>query len=338
MSDSLMGELLCLVLLLLVNGRIFFSSHKDSITIAALSPVCLVVSVFMILAQGCTVPAVLIFVLSFFTFILNIHAFSRFVSHLYVDRYRLAFYIFSLIILIFSFCLTVFFVQYREVPVNIKKYGVSETKEVFEQGKEIVWTFAPVKQSESGGFKKPVILFSADKRGDTLRYRPYLILLARAGYTVYAMDSYSAKYFSSWLDMPFFRRSAFIFASLRKPAVFQSMKPVITQNILKEFDDLFSIACERETSETSYFWVGDVMQQDAFQILLQKSGSSVLGSVILSSIDLYTAKGYGCITQTAPVLARLMGLEREKTLLIPSYMAGCTCNAITAAASAATEK
>lgn len=320
MSDLLMGELLCLFLLVLVNGRIFFVSHKNSITIAVLSPVNLIISFFLIIAQGPSIPVLMIFILAVFTFILNIHAFSRFISNLYIDIYRPAFYIFSLILFFVSLSLTVFSIKYREFPVNAEKYGVSEVKEISEDRNTVLWTFKPLKNE--GLEKKPVVIFNADKRGDTYRYRPYLILLAHSGHTVYSIDSYgeSMPYFSSWMDLQFVRRSALIYSSLKNPELYNEMQNRIIQNSLKEYVELFLIAQKKEEADTQYVFIGDCIQPDAIQAAIGKYDNRVKGFFQISSVDLYTTKGYGYIALTAPVLARFMGVKREDSLLVPSYM------------------
>ncbi|QTQ12701.1 hypothetical protein HRI96_11135 [Treponema parvum] len=325
MTDSLTGNLLCLFLLILINGRIFFSKHKNSITVTVLSPVVLIVSFFQILAQGCTVPALLIFALSLAVFILNIHAISRFASHLYVDRYSPVFYIFSLFFFICTIALTVLIVYFREVPVDASSYGVTETAERLQgYGKgAVLWTFKEKDGTdEQRTSEKPVILFSADKRGDTRSYRPYLILLARSGYTIYSLDLYQSPvpYVSSRLDLPFFRRSGLIYLSLKKPDEFIKNEWKFTRSVLNEYETLLKIVSERQGSQTRCFYIGDLMQEKALIKLSEENSPDFKGVFSLASVDLYKNKGYGCVTQTDPFTAYVLGTKREPTLIVPSYM------------------
>ncbi len=351
MSDLLKGELLCLFLLILINGRIFFSRHKNSITIAVLSPVVLLVSIFQILAQGCTFFELIILALSLFTFIANIHAFSRLVSHLYVDRYRLAFYLCSLLLLLCSFAMSAAVIYFREVPVKPEKYGVVETKENLRSINAVLWTYSKKADSEETGFantftntvdnsasdekntaaEKPVIIFSADERSDTYRYRPYLVFLARAGYTVYSLDVFDNKisYFSSFLDFPVLKRSALIFFSLFNKEEFNQLKLKMTESIKQEYKVLREIALERHGQDACLFAIGDEMQEDALQYFTQVK--NIEGIFQLATIDMYNTKGYGCINQTSPFLAYFLDKSREKSFLVPLYMVKRTEAAISAA-------
>ena len=370
MSDLLMGELLCLFLLIIINGRIFFPKHKNGITIAVLSPVVLFVSIFQLLAQGCSFFELTILILSLLTFVSNIHAFSRFVSHLYVDRYRLGFYLNSLFLLICSFAMTALVIYFREIPIRAKDYGVVETKENLRSINAnngsinaILWTYKSELQEEplsldednlltenlshesslhenlssenpeselenttnnstnNSKKKKPIIIFSADERSDTHRYRPYLILLAKEGYTVYSLDVFDRKvsYFSSILDFPVLRRSAMIFHSFYQKDEFDSFRLKMTESMKQEYKVLREIALERNGTNTALVAIGDEMQEHALEYF--NDVQNIKGTFLLTSIDMYKNKGFGCIAQTAPFLAYLIGEDREKSLIIPSYMA-----------------
>lgn len=334
MSDLLLGELLCLFLLIIINGRIFFTKHKNNITIAVISPVVLLVSIFLILAQGFSFFELIIFVLSLLTFIFNIHAFSRFISSLYVDQYRLGFYLISLIILICSLLMTCVVIYFRDVPVHAKDYGVTETKERLNDFNAVLWTYQNSEKNSnsiSDTPEKPIILFSADERSDTQRYRPYLIFLARAGYTIYSIDVFDTRisYFSSFLDFPVFRRSALIFYELFKKEEFNSLKLKMTESIKQEYKVLREIALQRHGPDATLFAIGDEMQIDALKYFNQVK--NIAGTFSISEIDMYKTKGFGCIAQTSPFLAYLMGEKREKSLLVPLYMAKQTDIIISAA-------
>lgn len=325
MTDSLSGELLCLILLILVCGRIFFTNHKNNITLAIISPVAFLLSIFLILANGFAIPEIIIFILSFFILFINIHAISRFVARLYVDRYRPAFYIFSTIFLILSILTTVLVVAFREVPVDASKYGVIEEKEVFENQENVLWTFSP-ETLDGTSDNNPVILFSADKKADTKRYRPYLILLAHAGYKVYSLDLYSSDIdlLPKAFELSFVRRSILIFYSIFDKAKYNELQRAFDKQVSLEYQTLLNIAKERNFSSTKCFLVGDSMQIDFLKNSSLLKNENILGSFNLTSATLYKTSGYGCITQTQPVLAYLMGVNREKTLIIPSYMVSQT--------------
>lgn len=324
MADSFQGEMLCILLLILINGRIFFSKHKNSITIAVLAPVVLIVSIFQILAQGCSFFEISIFGISLFTFLANIHSFSRFISHLYVDRYRPAFYIFSMIMLLLTLLLGGVIFYFREVPVDSKDFGVIETKEQLSTKNAVLFTFEEPSEKND----KPVILFSADKRSDVYRYRPYLIMLAKRGFKIYAITIFdsSISYFNSFFNFPVLRRSTLIFCSLYYPEDYELLRQKFLPAIEKEYDLLRKIAIERNGNNCKMVLVGDSMHSQALENLMQTEFYE--GSFMLSEIDRYSTKGYGCVNITAPFLAFLLNEKRNDSMELPAYMALCTEEAV----------
>lgn len=324
MADSFQGEMLCVFLLILINGRIFFSKHKNSITIAALAPVVLVVSIFQFLAQGCSFFEISIFVISLFTFLANIHSFSRFISHLYVDRYRPAFYIFSMIMLLLTLLLGGLIFYFREVPVESKDFGVIETKERLSDKNAVLFTFEEPSEKND----KPVILFSTDKRSDVSRYRPYLVMLAKRGFKIYAVTLFdpTISYFNSFFNFPVLRRSTLIFCSLYYPEDYELLRQRFLPAIEKEYELLRKIAVERNGNNCKMILIGDSMHSQALPNLMQTGFYE--GSFMLSEIDRYSTKGYGCVNITAPFLAFLLKEKRNASMELPAYMALCTEEAI----------
>jgi hypothetical protein len=346
MSDLLLGELLCLGLLIIICGRIFFIKREKIVHITILAPVALVLSFLLITAWGLTLMEAAIFLLTALVFLSNIHAMSRFMAHLYIDHYNPAFYIFSLFLFICSIAVTAVALYFRPVPVPPARFNVSVTKQAvtgsFSAGvkikdklsdktRGILWTFKP---GSNIAPKKTAIIFSADKRADTARYLPYLTLLANAGYTVLAADFYmpDGHWLSGKLDSPILRRAAMIYLSEKETERFKSMDKNFTENTVREYDSLISLGTDILGSGTPLFIIGDAMESDALGLIRQKYPYQVTGTYMLGNIKEYKTSGYGCIEQTSPLLAYLInGINRDASLFIPRYMVLQTQKAVAAA-------
>jgi len=126
-------------------------------------------------------------------------------------------------------------------------------------------------------------------------------------------------YFSSILDFPAFRKSAMIFYALFKKDEFDLLKQKMTESMKQEYKVLREIALERHGENARLFAIGDEMQIDALEFFADVK--NIAGTFSISEIDMYKTKGYGCISQTAPFLAFLLGEKREKSMLVPLYMA-----------------
>jgi len=343
MLDPLPGELLCYGLLVILCGRIFFIKGEKIVSITVLAPLVLLLSVLQIVAWGAGLPELIILLLSILTFTANIHALVRFFQHLYVDRYSPLFYIASVILLLCTLAAAAGTVCFRPVPSRPADFGVTVQKKLLtgsvgsgftvrshfrEKNTGVLWTFTP---SDSTTMKKTIIIFSPDKRADTARYMPYLLLLAQAGYPVITADLYSpgVRWISPFFDTSPLRRSAMIYLSLQKPDVFEALGRNFTGNMINEYSALIDIGTHLFGSATRFFLVGDGMGNGALKAVFEKYPYQAAGVWSLDAVGEYKTAGYGCIEQTAPVLAAIFGMKRDSSLFIPRYMALKTRQAVT---------
>src|SRR5574344_2346042 len=125
MSDLLIGELLCLGLIIILCGRVLFLKREKVVYIAILAPISFVIALLQITAWGITPMEGAILILSLLVFIANINAIARFASHLYVDHYNPVFFAFSLTAMAAAIGLSVIAIYFRPVKVLPKNYDVT---------------------------------------------------------------------------------------------------------------------------------------------------------------------------------------------------------------------
>jgi len=349
MSDLLIGELLCLGLIIILCGRVLFLKREKVVYIAILAPISFVIALLQITAWGITPMEGAILILSLLVFIANINAIARFASHLYVDHYNPVFFAFSLTAMAAAIGLSVIAIYFRPVKVLPKNYNVTLSRQILtgtvkegikikssisQKADGILWTFAP---DSSIPAKKTVLLFSADKKADTTRYMPYLILLAHAGYTVLAADIYppDVRWLSPKLDLSISRRFALLFLNAKKNERYTVLSSTFTENITEEYDMLILTGTEKYGAHTKFFLIGDTMSSKALETICQKYPFQISGSLQLEKIPEYKTPGFGCIEQTDPLLCSFLhGPQRDPTLFIPRYMALKTAKAVEAAGGA----
>ena len=94
--------------------------------------------------------------------------------------------------------------EYFSCPISndFSEANFNEAIEVFDRRNLTLYTFSNENISTQ---KNTIILFVGDICAETLNYEPYLILLARAGYTVLAADLYDDN-FSDLRNVKFLRR------------------------------------------------------------------------------------------------------------------------------------
>jgi len=111
MIDIMVSQLLVLVLLFIVNFRVFGKNKKNQEVFVVLAPVSLLLSVLLIFAWGLTLPTLLIIILSFLTCLINFYSIIRFFSKLMTGYYGIGLFVFSVLLssnslLIVSFSLS----------------------------------------------------------------------------------------------------------------------------------------------------------------------------------------------------------------------------------------
>ena len=332
MAYSALGELLIVFLLIVSSGRIFFLKYERIDTLAALAPAAFIISILQILAWNADIISVSLFVLSALAVITNIHALSRSAARLYVDHYSPVFIIFSVIVLLASVSGAV--VIFRFAPVNVKPsdFGVSEKKlrmagtfesgfipaASFERSSADVYVYART----DGAAKNKTVILGCDKRGDAANYRPYMILLAKEGYTVITCDFYAedGRWFTSPADWKYFRRFAMLIEFISQKTAFMKQKEFYTFGMMREFRAMETIAEKLFPGNGKYFLVSDVMGDTAAKELRKQNPRTISGMISLDSVMEYKTPGFGCVEQTDPLTAWYFGCSRDAKLFIPRYL------------------
>lgn len=336
------GEFLIVFLLIANCTRIFFLKYGRRDALAVIAPVCVVLSFLQIAAWNIDVFSAALLLLSLVCFIINFRALLRFVSGLYIDRYSIAFRISATLLFLAALAVGAFLVLLRPVGTNFVKSGVSvekirlhgtfsrgfERADMFERADAIITIY----ESDSAAKKNQAVVVVPDKRADSDRYAPYFASLAQMGYTVCTGDFYAKDV--RWLhnagDIRYFRRAAMLFAYFRDPARFASEKEFYTYNAMQECKALLRFAEGLDAS--AVFFVGDSMTDTAVADFSKLNQTKVCGQLSLTSISEYRTAGFGCVEQTMPLVARLLGRNRDSDLFVPKYLAMQTASLIPAPA------
>ncbi len=175
----------------------------------------------------------------------------------------------------------------------------------------------------------PILVFLANPQATTENYEPYLMLLAQKGFTVVSADFYShdSQIFSDLRDKRLFRR----FASIWK-LTFTKDSPEFLQiirNISKRnYDSFIKFILHKYGKDQKIFLITDLLTLDDIHALRYKYRDNTCGVFVLNQVSEYTSSGYGFPEQTDLILARKLGLKRDKTLFIPRYVANKTIKEI----------
>lgn len=348
------GEMLVLVMLVFLNARILFTRRTRHDALAILAPLSVIVTILQMLAWGIRFTELAIFGLALVTAILNYRSIVRFSQDLFVDSYSVKFFIASILFLLIALFALAVVVAMRPVRLQTEKYNVQVKREYFscdtssdfsesnfKEANEIsdkrnftLYTFSNENVSSQ---KNTVVLFVGDVLAETLNYEPYLILLARAGYTVLAADLYEDN-FSDLRNSKSFRRFFLLknfFQDEKSAANKIEFREESMKNRANEFSKIYcgiynalaSIAKNRY-AEKGIFIVGDsssVLPTENLDAIFGKYFSAPDARAFPRSMNLadiadYTTPGFGFVAQTEPIFAKIfLDAPRDKTSFAPSY-------------------
>lgn len=329
------GEVLIFLLLLIVNGRVYFPKNGRRDPLVAVSPFTLVLSVLFMLSWGFDFFTGLAVILSLLVFIVNFHAMFRYTDRVYVDSYS-PFMIFGAtitnILAVAAFVGAVIFAPVIEtyhknskVTESTWRYSGSLRNGFVESGN---WDSVNAAFYEYSLFpeltnRSNVVLFLPDRRADVVAYKPYLKLLAENGCTVYTADFYTSdcKYLHNAMDYKMFRKFFMLNESINNSQKFLSQREFYTYNISLEGEALISSAREKYGPQCKFFIVTDVMGETAAEDLQKKYPELITGTFNMSTVPEYKTAGYGCVDQTDPLLARILGAEKDKDMMIARLLA-----------------
>ena len=327
------GELLVFVLLFITNLRVFFVHHVRRDPLVVLAPFTFIVAIFQILAWGIDLFTTLGLLIALFVLLSNFHAIFRYIERLYIDHYSPLMKVWAVFTIMISAVALAATIYFAPVELNTRKLGITE-KEIhykgsFRSGFEeaspfshkamTLYEFAPERER----YQDVIVLLSPDKRGDTDNYRPYLQQLAERGITVYSADFYADD--GLWLhsigDKRVLRRLVMVFQSLINNMKFTSQKEYYSYNISQEYSVLIPLLQERCGAKKKFLLITDFMADIAADDFEKKNPDLVAAVLKLSDIEEYKTSGYGCIEQTDPLLAMVMGFQRDSSLQTPKLLA-----------------
>ena len=337
------GELLIFVLLFITNFRVFFAKkpRRDPLTVVA--PFTFLLSILQIIAWGVELLTVLGFVIAFLVLISNFHALFRYSEQLYIDRYSPLMKFWAVLTTFLStVAIAATFltapVEFSPGELNVQKnltnYNGSfragfQKANLFSYTNVNLYTFSPeennknILKTDSQDEEKPVILFFPDKRADTQNYIPYLQILAQKGFTVMSADFFcdDVKWMHSFEDFKLLRQTALVIQSLQDNQKFMAQREFYSYNILQECQAMLQFVDQNFSPQTKVFLVSDVMGNSAISDFAKMNSSRVNSVFFLDSVEEYKTAGYGCVEQTSPLTAYLLGQKREKTFYTPKILA-----------------
>lgn len=348
------GELLVFVLLFITNLRVFFVHHVRRDPLVVLAPFTFIVAIFQILAWGIDIFTTLGLLIALFVLLSNFHAIFRYMERLYVDHYSAlmkVWAIFTIMISAVALAATIYFApvegsartrNYSVTPAYFKGSfrGGFDKAGAFSAKALTLFEFSPKDKATdsdsdtnantvTGDPDLPqdlIILLSPDKRGGTEHYKPYLGELASRGIRVYSADFYADD--GLWLhnigDKKVFRRIVMVLQSLINRQRFESQREYYSYNVSQEYEVLIPLLREQYGSDKKVLLITDFMADIAADDFTKKNPDLIAGVLKLSNIEEYKSSGYGCVEQTDPLLAMMLGLHRDKSLATPKLLADKT--------------
>lgn len=318
-----LGQLLILILLFITNFRVFFIKNVQKDSLVILPFVSLFLSILQIIAWNLNFFNFICFFLAFCVLLTNFHPIFRFFQNLYIDHYSslMTFWaVLTSLICGFFIVLLVYFVPFN---FQSKKNGITTIqtrffgnfRDGFEESSPFHFanTFVTEFHNENLTENSPIILFIPDKCGDTQNYKPYLELLAKQNFRIFSGDFYSkdSKWFYSLLDSKFFRREFFILQNLFNNHEFTLKRELYTYNIQNEISAMIKILDKKFGENQKYYLISDSMGKTAINDFYIKNKEKVNKIFCLSDISEYSTKGFGCVKQTNPLLAKILNQSRD---------------------------
>lgn len=348
----IIGELLIFFLLFMTNGRVLFVKHEKRDALVMLSPVSVALTLLQILAWGLDLINLYCLLLSVLILLTNFHALFRYSESLYVDHYSILMMfwaIFTTLLIIAGVVLCVFAYP---ITYNNSKLGITENKilyegsirsgfgekRVFGKTNGILTEFAPIESDETEETEQlsvenvnlPIILFVPDKRGDTEGYKNYLQLLASKGYKVCSGDFFTddIHYLGKKGESRIYRRFALRYQSVQDPQAFELNYTQFNYNISQEIKAFMELAKSKYGDNAKYFIVTDGMCCDSVENFCNLNPDLVLGSFKMNSVYEYKTSGYGIVSQSDPLMARILGESWDFNGIITEKLVEKTVDAI----------
>lgn len=174
--------------------------------------------------------------------------------------------------------------------------------------------------------EKPLILFVANAFGTVQDYEPYLIFLSQSGYTVLGADFYSPDMpiFESRKDSRLLRKfyvlKEYYDSKKNKTDTFKSIEEKNFANKINGYKQLIQLS-KTLYGDRKIYLVFDQVDYDTIFSLMEIDKDRSAGFFSMNRVYEYETAGFGFMNQTNPIYAYLIGRKRDKSLLIPKYVA-----------------
>lgn len=332
--------MLVLFLIVFCCLRVFFIKNSKIDAAASLAPAAFAVAAANIFIWEVSFQNLLLLGLSFLVLAANVRALIRLSARLYIDRYSGGFVIFSTVELVLAVCAAVFVFLDRPVKVEPGSFSSARTVsrvsgsvsrgfetlspgDFFFRSSGMLYTFSPKPTSPENKDALPLVLFCGSDLAEVYDYEPYLLFLSQKGYEVLAADFYAkdAEYYKGVLNSRILRRF------LARNSLAESKKTEAaerTLNIVKSYKALFDIARKGYGEDRTFYFVFDSLDFNSISSIIDYASTTRTGFFVLSRVDEYKTPGLGFVEQTDIPLAKEKGLERDKSLFIPRYVAAKT--------------
>ncbi len=348
------GEFLVLLMLLFLNGRIFFTRHTRIDALSVLAPFSLITIILEMLAWGVRPSNIAILALSIICTLTNYRSLVRFSQKLFVDSYSVKFFITSILLLILTIFIIIVDIIVKPIRLQTRRYNIEVNREYFscplandsfrlKKASEVtdkknmtLYTFSNVNHTME---KDTVILFVPDVLAETLQYETYFILLARKGYTVLTADLYDTNFhaLADFAGGKCMRRFLLLCNEYSSSNSGERASKKFLGRRAHDFHDIYessykalaALAKERYpnknifvVSDASAFLPKAKMNAVFKDVFGDYDTRSAPGLLNLSAIKEYSTPGFGFITQSDPLFAKMLfDKKKDRTLFEPSYCA-----------------
>ena len=228
-------------------------------------------------------------------------------------------------------------IGYCHLHERFNVYSLSRMKDVqisndaFEIKKDFKLTVYSPDRKQTREEKNEILLFVPDKRAARLSYEPYLILLAKYGYTVYKADfGFADVQHEQKINLNFLKQRKMTKTYFKSPKKFYEKYSYYEELYAKEYELLSDIVDKIEPHIKQFVILADGLAEKSFD-KIKNPARPIESCFFMSSIPEYKTSGFGFIEQTDPVTAKLkFNLKKDRTFFVPSYMAMKTKMAIEA--------
>lgn len=341
----LYSQLLILAILAISSMRVFYFRQTGSDSFVLLIPFALVVLFFESIAWGYSVNEIILTNLIIIAAIINYKSFFRLINRLKVDSYSLSFTLVSLCYLLIIVATAILFTVCKPVYLNADKLqiktetvylsgtlqnGFSESDDFFQSKNLCLTVYTP--DSNKGNYQNDyAVIFIPDKRAHFSAYDPFLKLLAKSGFKVYAGDfGFSTVPSKSKINIDFVRQHSLNLKSKKLDVEYFNLPEnnYYLDVYAKEYEIISQIADKKEPVTKKFIIIADAGPALAAS-RIKNTPRPIVMLHNISLIPEYQTPGFGFVQQADPLLASFrFHLSRDKKGYYPGYVVMKIKNAI----------